>query len=157
MIPATKCIRGEGKVHQGTGYLRKSRFNKVWYAHRLAYSEANNGIPEGYHVHHLCDNKTCINPTHLVALTPQEHREVHIIPKASIYYDNLQTCKLGHPLDGKNKQQRFCPTCKTESQKKYLSQPDKKQLALRSSYAWRVKNIERVRYLDRLRYKKARI
>lgn len=117
MIPAkdiSDCIRGGGKVHSPTGYLRKSRFNKVWYAHRLAYSDANGGIPEGYHIHHLCDNKVCINPEHLVALSPGEHREVHTKIKAAEYYIKLEHCPHGHKLDGISKKQRFCITCKNK-------------------------------------------
>lgn len=121
------CIRGEGKVHVRTGYLRKSRHNKVYYAHRLAYSDANGGIPEGYHIHHLCDNKVCINPTHLIALTPDDHRALHTKPKSLETLAKKVECKLGHPLDGRNKIQRFCLTCKHEAQRRYLM---RKELAL---------------------------
>jgi hypothetical protein len=126
-ISHTDCIRGEGKPHQPTGYLRKSRFNKVHYAHRLAYEDVNGTIPEGYHIHHLCDNKLCVNAEHLVALSPSDHLRVHSIPKARVYYDNLTTCKKGHPLDGQDKIQRYCLTCKKEIAKIYQSREDIKQ------------------------------
>jgi len=96
------CIRGSGKPHEPTGYLRKSRFNKVWYAHRLAYSDANGGIPEGYHI-------------------PAGHREVHSLPKAANYYANLTTCKYEHSFDSHNEKQRICLTCKHKAANAYTS------------------------------------
>lgn len=121
------CIIATG-TPTTNGYIRKSRFNKVYYAHRLAYSDENGGIPTGYHVHHLCDNKVCINPDHLVALTPTEHKEVHTKLKSAEYYFKLDSCKYGHPLDGMNKNQRFCLTCKRRSAAKYRAKPSTKRM-----------------------------
>ena len=126
-ISQAVCIRGEGKLHSPTGYLRKSRFNKVHYAHRLAYADANGVIPKGYHVHHLCDNKTCINPKHLIALSPKEHLEIHSLPKAKQFYDNLKTCKRGHPLDGVGIRQRFCLSCHKDASRAWREKPSNRE------------------------------
>ncbi|WP_227021958.1 HNH endonuclease [Pantoea sp. AV62] len=32
---------------------------------------------DGLHVHHDCHNRKCINPSHLMVLTPEEHSEIH--------------------------------------------------------------------------------
>jgi hypothetical protein len=34
-------------------------------------------VPVGFHVHHKCENSGCVNPRHLVALSPEDHRAVH--------------------------------------------------------------------------------
>ena len=34
-------------------------------------------VPASFHVHHKCENSSCVNPRHLVALSPDAHRAVH--------------------------------------------------------------------------------
>jgi hypothetical protein len=34
-------------------------------------------VPAEFHVHHKCENSACVNPRHLVALSPEAHRAVH--------------------------------------------------------------------------------
>ena len=42
---------------------------------RLTYF--NGDVPVGFHVHHKCENSACVNPKHLVVLSPEAHRAVH--------------------------------------------------------------------------------
>jgi hypothetical protein len=46
-------------------------------AYRVMYRIRFNGIPTGFDVHHKCANSACVNPRHLVALSPEAHRAVH--------------------------------------------------------------------------------
>ena len=46
-------------------------------AHRYTYEMFVGPVPDGYHVHHECQNPGCVNPMHLQALTPKEHAEAH--------------------------------------------------------------------------------
>jgi hypothetical protein len=46
-------------------------------AHRYTYEVFVGPVPDGYHVHHECQNPGCVNPMHLQALTPKEHAEAH--------------------------------------------------------------------------------
>lgn len=36
-------------------------------------------LPRGMHLHHACENKMCVRPDHLEALTPKQHSQAHAI------------------------------------------------------------------------------
>jgi hypothetical protein len=44
---------------------------------RKIYTRNFGPIPPGYHIHHTCENPACIEPSHLEAVTPRQHREAH--------------------------------------------------------------------------------
>lgn len=43
-------------------------------AHCVYYEAHKGNIPDGCQVHHKCQNKLCVNPDHLVALSRSEHQ-----------------------------------------------------------------------------------
>ena len=34
-------------------------------------------VPEGWHLHHICRNRWCKNPAHLISVSPDDHRKLH--------------------------------------------------------------------------------
>lgn len=46
-------------------------------AHRASYELAHGEIPDGFHIHHLCRNRRCINPDHLEAIDGRDHPVLH--------------------------------------------------------------------------------
>ena len=67
-MPRSDCITWDGPKRKD-GYGRVFINGKRFYAHRVAYCEANNLSLldiEGLVVRHDCDNPSCVNPKHLL-------------------------------------------------------------------------------------------
>lgn len=79
--------------------------------HRVSYELFVGPIPEGLQIDHLCRVRSCVNPTHLEAVTLREN----IIRGRAV----IGQCPHGHVYDEANtgvnkKGARFCLTCKRE-------------------------------------------
>jgi hypothetical protein len=46
-------------------------------AHRWTYEQANGPLGPKMHLHHLCEQPSCVNPDHLEPTTMREHRRRH--------------------------------------------------------------------------------
>ena len=102
------CIPWRGEI-TAEGYGRKNIGGRKYTAHVLTWEAVHGPVPKGYELHHVCENKACVNVGHLECLTRLEHRRRHLRePKAY--------CKHGHPLDEVNvylwRGKRFCRTCR---------------------------------------------
>jgi len=80
----------------GAGYGQYTYKAKRYGSHRFAYELLEGKIPEGWEIHHLCENKLCVNPAHLQIVTVRDHRaregELH----------RKDYCKWGHLLSEEN-------------------------------------------------------
>jgi hypothetical protein len=63
-------------------YAVTSVNGKTRYVHRLVYEAEHGEIPPGVEIHHICENKLCINPDHLIAVDGHKHRRDHHSPLA---------------------------------------------------------------------------
>ncbi len=61
------------------GHGRTTRAGQVMYAHRAAYIDAYGPIPDDWDVHHKCEVKLCVEPTHLMAQEKVEHRTPNLM------------------------------------------------------------------------------
>lgn len=134
------CIISKNKPTTN-GYPRKSYKNKIYYHHRLVWILNNGEIPKGHDIHHKCGNKLCINIEHLECLDRKHHRGEHGLSGWAKIYSERIYCRLGHLLDGKNKEQRFCLKCKSKHQLEYLKRNREKVNAYKRSWRARKKEV----------------
>ena len=90
------------------GYGQFSYNGKNHKASRWIYSVLVDDISEKEEVHHLCENRPCVNPSHLVALTQSKHSKFTWIAikkfhkKSFSWNANKTHCSNGHPFNEKN-------------------------------------------------------
>jgi hypothetical protein len=75
-VAASGCWDWNGTIdHYGYGSFHKSKnLNK---AHRISYEWHKGKIPAELTIDHLCENKGCVNPEHLEAVTQKENGRRH--------------------------------------------------------------------------------
>lgn len=55
------------------GYGQFNCQGRSYVAHRVSYEHYKGDIPDNLVIHHMCYNKSCVNPNHLEAITNKEN------------------------------------------------------------------------------------
>lgn len=62
------------KACKAQGYGKFSVSRSKWrYAHRVSWEFIHGTVPSGKELHHICSNRSCVNPAHLELVTRKEH------------------------------------------------------------------------------------
>ena len=68
------CLLWVGAINKITKYGYTSLYGKVISVHRAAWVlHHRQEIPNGLVIHHICNNKICINPEHLECISQKEN------------------------------------------------------------------------------------
>ena len=73
-LSGSGCVEWTGYT-AGSGYPEFRIGKQAFAAHRVSYEYFHGPIPEGLMVRHTCDNKRCINPSHLIVGTHQQNMD----------------------------------------------------------------------------------
>lgn len=130
-IKQSGCWEWTGyRLPKGYGYINIG--GKSTGAHRVSYIIHKGEIPNGMHVHHICENTCCVNPEHLTILTPEDNLKLNSSPIA--INSRKKFCKRGHEFNEDNtryikrngKLHRRCRQCHNESckQKRHRDKTD---------------------------------
>jgi len=75
-VSSSGCWEWTAKPEQD-GYGRIRVGNKTVKAHRFIYDYYYDDLVKENHVHHVCENKICLNPNHLKQVSLVEHAVIH--------------------------------------------------------------------------------
>jgi hypothetical protein len=90
----TGCIEWTGTINPQTGY-GGIRFNgKKFSCHRVSWEINNNKSANGKVIMHLCDNKKCINPNHLIVGTQTDNMKDKVTKNRQLKGEQVYGSKL---------------------------------------------------------------
>lgn len=131
------CLEWSGYDHGG-GYGRlRCPDGKRRLVHRYVYECLVGPIPDEMPLDHLCRNPRCVEPTHVIPVTPRENALSGIGPTA--INAAKRQCIRGHDLDGENliidhRGGRQCRICLNDHSRRWRARNPERRKQICSRY-----------------------
>ena len=98
-VSPTGCWEMSGsRCKEGRGYCYICIKDQKWGAHRASYAAFVGSIPDGLYVCHHCDNRICVNPSHLFVGTAKDNFDDMVKKQRQVVSrgEDSGTAKLQH-------------------------------------------------------------
>lgn len=69
------CRNWSGPSNKGRGIVQIE--GQRWIVYRWLWEQIHGPIPKGFHLHHKCENRRCVNIEHLECLSSSDHAAIH--------------------------------------------------------------------------------
>ena len=126
-IHKSGCWEWQGALNYGYGIIGIK--GKTPRAHRWIYEYFYGQFPEELVINHICENKKCVNPLHLEAVTQRENMHYHI-KNHGHPTKNKSNCVNGHALTEDNiiylACRKRCRKCRINTQRRNRSKTKNK-------------------------------
>lgn len=149
-----RFIKGtNGNTFEGYGvWYTKRGYPCIWYNNRstlihvFVWERANGKKPQGFHIHHIDEDKTNYDLSNLMLVSPYDHQRIHAgwkLQKDGSWLKPCKTCKKHLPLEDFHPRKglaplNHCKKCSSENHKKKLKDNpeyrEKKRLYLKEYY-----------------------
>lgn len=103
----------------GYGRVRVDDRQRCALAHKAIYEACVGPVPEGFELHHECENPRCVRIDHFVLVTKADHGRLSMAHKTV-----RDSCPHGHPFDAENtyippgRRDRQCRACRRVARRK---------------------------------------
>ena len=84
--------------NSGKGYPSIAIKGKYWTLSRYIYTINKGEIPKGLLIRHTCDNKKCINPSHLILGTCKDNKMDSVSRNRHVCAEKVKTAKLSKEI-----------------------------------------------------------